>query len=236
MAAVAQMARSGSLGRTGALNPGDGSSVLLEVGGELTVPSVESKEKLAELLASGKYVLDFSGAEIRMSDNVKQEVFEALGLKDFDEFKSRVVLNSFVSQAPPGSHELVRNFLRKGSREEHFAVVKELARMKREELEKAIKKPMPARRGSSGLAGAGLARTGSRSETPSTTTAQTQDVKVVVTGVSDSTAVKDKTPVTAGISEAKKEKTSRQPYDELSTFRSATTASDLGTARLISDV
>lgn len=240
MAAAAWTAREGSLGKTGLMNRADGSSVLLEVGGELTVPDAQSKENLAEMLATGKYVLDLSGAEIRMSDSVKQEVFEALGLKELglDEFKSRIFLNGYISQAPPGSHELVRNFLRKGTREQHFAVVKELATMKREELQKAIKKPMgqPVRRGSRGLTSAGLTRTGSKTkETPLATTVQTHDIKVALSEEPDAIPVGCTTSGMAGTS-AKKDKISRKQYDELSTFRSATTASDLGSARLISDV
>lgn len=237
MAAVAAMARGGSSGEMDVRTIADAmdNSILLEVGGELTVPNVESREQLAEMLASGKYILDLSGMEIRVADGMRQEVFDALGLGDLglDELKSRIVLNGVVSRAPPGSHELVRNFLRKGTREQHFAVVKELARRRREELEQAIRKrpPQPARMGTTGLE-----RPGSAAETPAAvpTTADREKppaTETVVVSRADETST-----VTTATTPAKKDQLSPQQCDELSTFRSATTASDVGTARLTSDV
>lgn len=209
-------------------------SVLLEVKGEFTVPNVESKEKLAEMLASGKYLLDLGGAELRMSGEVKGEVFEALGLigMGLDELKTQIVLRGVAYRAPPGSHELVNNFMRKGSRDQHFAVVRELARRRREELEKSAEKPMPppVRRGSSKLSRSGSSKGIPASREAGTDNAKTPPTETFVT-VSQP---KEETPVTAGTVQ-KKDKLTPQHFEELSTFRSATTAADLASARLISD-
>ncbi|OEH79657.1 uncharacterized protein LOC34617908 [Cyclospora cayetanensis] len=230
-------------------------SVLLEVGGELTVPSISSQEQLAEGLASGKYQLDLSKAEIRMKDNVRQEVFEALGLQSsgLDQLKTQIVLRGLIVSAPPGSHELVRSFLKKGTREQHFAVVRELAKRRRQELELA------KRQGSK--QGVKLERRGPRmsaeesmAEAPARVESDSGGLSIEVKGakgmgVGSTTAGEEKrsvehasleaaaTPMTseAAISGCKKDTLSPYQYDELSTVRSATTASDLGSARHVFD-
>lgn len=234
MAAVAAVARRGSSGEVNVTTVADAidNSVLLEVGGELTVPNVQSKEQLAEMLASGKYILDLRGAEIRFADGVRQEVFDALGL-GLDELKSRIVLNGVVSRAPPGSDELVRKFLRKGTREQHFAVVRELARRRREELDQAVRKrpPQPGR-----MDTGRLEWEDSTAERPQAVPTTAEGAKSPVVEAVIVTKVDEAGPVTAATTTAKKDKLVPQHYEELTTSRSATTASDLGTARLISDM
>ncbi|KAL8452694.1 hypothetical protein Emed_001258 [Eimeria media] len=214
-------------------------SVLLEVGGELTVPDVVSKEELAEKLASGKYVLSLKGAEVRIADDVRKELYEALGVEPMsdDELTRRLLLNGVVSNAPPGSHELVKRFLRKGTREQHFAVVRELARRRREELEKGMKKPMPQ-------------RLPSRPRSQASTDTLTEALPAVTVhhaaedtshqAASDERVEAESTEATtsaaaAADEEKKKDELFPHHVDELSSYRSATTASELGTARGRSD-
>ncbi|KAL8446826.1 hypothetical protein Emag_004587 [Eimeria magna] len=209
-------------------------SVLLEVGGELTVPDVVSKEELAEKLASGKYVLNLRGAEVRIADDVRKTLYEVLGVEPMseDELTRRLVLNGAVFNAPPGSHELVRRFLRKGTREQHFAVVRELARRRREELEKGLKKPMPQRLPSRPRP---QASTETVTEAPPAVTVQGGEE--AGQAASDAQAEAEPivaTPAAAG-EEKKKDELAPHYLEELSSYRSATTASELGTARGRSD-
>ncbi|KAL8274669.1 hypothetical protein Esti_001384 [Eimeria stiedai] len=210
-------------------------SVLLEVGGELTVPDVGSKEELAERLGSGKHVLNLSGAEVRISDDIRKALYEALGVEPLsdDELKARLLLNGVVSNAPPGSHELVKRFLRKGTREQHFAVVRELARRRREELEKGLKKPMPQRVPSRLRSQANGDTAGE--PVPAVTVHGAEEAGQVAPDERAEANSSVATPA-AGAEQGKEVALSPHDLEELSTYKSTTTASDLGTARGRSDM
>ncbi|KAL8424629.1 hypothetical protein Efla_004252 [Eimeria flavescens] len=233
MSGLVSMASDSTSGTTGVVMDIRGlkeSSVLLEVGGQLAVPGMRSKEELAEKLASGKYVLDLSGAEIRIAGDVKRAVLNALGLKSIDQdaLKSRLVLRGTVYSAPPGSYELVRSFLRKGSREQHFALVRELARRRREELEKSAKKPMPlpAPKKLTTKASADKLK-----EAPPAAAAHLEEAKPAASPAGEAAKPADVASASTTARQTDKDSLLPQHYEELSSFRSATTASELGTAR-----
>ncbi|CDJ58528.1 hypothetical protein, conserved [Eimeria maxima] len=220
------------------------SSVLLEVAGEFTVPSVSSKEELQEILMSNKYVLDMRQTEIRMSDSLRREVYEALGVEEIDGtdlLKKSILLSGSITNAPSGTNELVRCFLRRGSREQHFSLLRELARRRRADLERdATKKGAPRQQR---VGGGKIAKESVDRQLQSAATVNTPGVIHVRQGYTPVAAASG----TVGKKESKEELKTigptqgtavavrsnglPQPHDELTTFRSATTASELGTFR-----
>ncbi|CDI73943.1 hypothetical protein, conserved [Eimeria praecox] len=226
---------------------GDG-SVLLEVAGQFTVPNVSSKEELQEVLLNKKYVLDLRRTEIRMSDSVKKEVYKALGLEEdegIDVMKS-IFLNGSITNAPLGTHELVHCFLRRGTREHHFSLLRELAKRRRADLESDAAKKDAARQ--QRIAGRKIAkeqidREGHGAESPSSGLIFGQkeaDLSVAVTSGTAGEGAGHEKPRTkervkgaavAARSGGEGNNYLAQPHEELTTFRSATTASELGTSR-----
>ncbi|CDJ70202.1 hypothetical protein, conserved [Eimeria necatrix] len=232
-----------------------GGSLLLEVKGEFTVPNVNSKEELRELLSLRKCSLDLRNTEIRMSDKVRKEVCEALGVKENvgdDTLRSCILLNGCITKAPAGTNELVRCFLRRGTREQHFSLVRELARRRRAELEKDVRRRVvdgPRTKTAKNLAdyhsdyhsvdaaslhaadnrnieNDGDTRTAARGMSAALGTAAHVE-EVAGEGVKPGRTNK----AAGGRSAQKGGSLLPQPHEELYTFRSATTASELGTSR-----
>ncbi|CDJ52962.1 hypothetical protein, conserved [Eimeria brunetti] len=223
-------------------------SVLLEVAGELIVPSMGSKEALQDLLLAKKCVLDLRRTEIRMSDSVRREVYEALGLKEeegAESLKRAIFLKGFVTNAPPGTNELIRCFLRKGTREQQFTLLRELARRRRAELERDLTRKGPASPPRV-MSGEGAQKQVARL-TRSAATGPPSDLihgekgetlSATVTAGAEGEGTGELKVDESGSGAAVSVRTGRegnnclgQPYDEPTTFRSATTASEMGTFR-----
>ena len=228
---------------------GDG-SVILEVAGELTVPNMSSEKELQEVLLTKKYVLDLRRTEIRMSDSVRREVYEALGVEEeeaVDLVKKSVFLNGSITNAPPGTNELVRSFLPKGTREQHFRRLMELAQRRRADLERDFIKKGASRQPQ--LAGGETAarqvdRRPQRVTTvPSSDRNRGQkrrDLNAAATAGAvgeerGAEGLKMSGPTKGAAADAPSGGTGsnhfNHPYDVLTTFRSATTASELDTFR-----
>nr|AET50643.1 hypothetical protein [Eimeria tenella] len=231
-----------------------GGSLLLEVRGEFTVPNVNSREELRELLSLRKCSLDLRNTEIRMSDEVRKEVCEALGVKENvgeDTLRSCILLNGCITKAPAGTNELVRCFLRRGTREQHFSLVRELARRRRAELEKGVRRVAdgPRTKTTKNLAdhhsdyhsadAASLhaadnrnIENGGDTRTASRGMLAASDTAAHVEEAAGDGAKPGRTNKAAGGRSAQKGGSLLpQPHEELYTFRSATTASELGTSR-----
>ncbi|CDJ33099.1 uncharacterized protein EMH_0014720 [Eimeria mitis] len=216
--------------------------MLLEVAGEFTVPNIRSKEELQEVLLAKNYVLDLRGTEIRMSDSVRREVYQALGVVEedgVDLVKRSIFLNGSIANAPPGSNELVRCFLRRGTREEHFSLLRELAKRRRAELEGDVTKRGATRQ--QRATGGKIAQKHADRQTQSADLIRGQNGADSSGGAAADTQGDEKGEMKSSGSmegagavagnEGKGSNYLQQPCDELTTFRSATTASELGTFR-----